>query len=308
MSDATFSMGYFSGINTVDDSVRLAPAPVKIGMGVKAAYPLTEAVNVDIDNTYALSSRDGSTLKLSITDGHSGWAKDGLCFFVDGTTLFQLNLDYTATALLSGLTNNARMSYAAVNDRVYMTNGSYVGYYANAGMLNLSDPNINYKVPLPPGRFIAYYKGCLFVAKGRVLYISDALCDHYDVRMGFRIFENDITMLRPVDEGIYVSDGDTWFLVEKRAFADDPAEFRKEKVLDNDAIPYTDVAINGKDIGESMEGNLAMWTSTDGVCLGDNKGAVKIISQDKYVLSPHCIGAAVIRNMSGKTHYMTTLE
>jgi hypothetical protein len=309
MADLQASIGYFSGINNVDDSMRLPPTPVKIGTGgYKAAYPLTQAVNVDIDNTYALSSRDGSTIKVAGTDAHSGWAKDRLAFFVDGTSLYLLNEDYSITQLLSGLTLGARMSYWPVNDRVYMTNGSFIGYYTPITINSIVNPNKTYKAPLPAGKFIAYLKGVLFVAKGKVLYISDALCDHYDVRTGFRVFENDITMLRPVDEGIYVSDGRTWFLVEKRAFADDPAEFKKEPVLDNDAIPYTDVNINGKDLAEGTEGTFAMWCSQDGICIGDNKGVVIIKNKDTYYFTPRAIGAAAVRSVNGITHYLTVLE
>jgi hypothetical protein len=309
MADLQASIGYFTGINNVDDPLRLPPIPVKIGAGgYKAAYPLVSCVNMDIDNTYGLSSRDGSTIKVSGTDVHSGWAKDRLAFFVDGTNLYLLNEDYSVTQLLSGLTNGSRMSYAAVNDRVYMTNGLYIGYYNNLAMYGLANPNKNYKVPLPAGKFIAYYRGVLFVAKGKVLYISDALCDHYDIRTGFRVFANDITMLRPVDDGIYVADGRTWFLVEKRAFTDEPAELKKDSVLDVDAIPYTDVNINGKDIAEGVDGNLAMWTSAAGICLGDNKGVVKVLNQDKYYLTPRAIGAAAIRSINGITHYLTILE
>jgi hypothetical protein len=302
------SLGYFTGIDNVTDPLRFLPIPVKLNNDYKSAYSLVEAVNVDIDNTYALSSRDGSTLKLSGSDVHSGWARDLSAFFVEGTSLYLLNQDYSITELLAGLTLGARMSYCQVNDRVYMTNGSYIGYYSNLSMNSLAAPTATYKVPLPAGRFIAYLKGVLFVAKGKVLYISDALCDHYDVRTGYRVFENDITMLRPVDDGIYVADGRTWFLVEKRAFADDPAEFKKEPVLDNDAIPYTDININGKDLAEGVDGNFAMWCSQDGICIGDNKGMVTIKNNDTYHLTHRAIGAAAVRNSNGITHYLTVLE
>jgi hypothetical protein len=317
MADPIASLGFFSGLNNVDDPMRLPPIPVKIGMGgYKAAYPLVQAVNVDIDNTYGLSSRNGSTKKLSCTDSHSGWANGRLGFFVDGTALYVLDGtageepdgDYSITQLLTGLAPGARMSYFPVNDRVYMTNGSYIGYYSNLSMHSLADPGKEYKVPLPAGKFIAYRKGVLYVAKGKVLYKSDALCDHYDVRTGFSVLENDITMLRPVDDGIYVSDGKTWFLVEKRAFADDPAELKKEPVLDNDAIPYTDVNINGKDLAEGTEGTFAMWCSQDGICIGDNKGTVVIKNKDTYYFTPRAIGAAAVRSVNGITHYLTVLE
>jgi hypothetical protein len=309
MADLLASIGYFSGINNVDDPVRLPPVPVKIGAGgYKAAYPLVSAVNVDIDNTYALSSRDGSAGMVSGSDVHSVWAKGRIGLFVDGTILYFLNPDDSVTTLLTGLTRDARMSYTQVNDRVYMTNGSFIGYYKDLTIQQLLNPNKTYKEPLPAGKFIAYWKGLLLVAKGNVLYISDALCDHYDIRTGFRVFENDITMVRPVDDGIYVADGRTWYLVEKRSFADDPAEFRKEPVLEADAIPYTDVLIDGKYVGEGEEGNLAIWTSSLGICIGNNKGIVKIPTLEKYYLPPRGIGSAAVRNINGQVHYIAVLE
>jgi len=310
MADANFSLGYFTGINTVDPTARLDPVPVKVGTGMKAAYPLVSASNVEIDNTYGLSSRAGSTKRLTGTDIHSFWAEGLLGFFMDGTTLYMLNYqsgdNYTSTELLAGL-DRARMSYCQVNDRVYMTNGFYIGYYSNGVMNGLRVTPETYKHILPAGQRIAYHKGKLLVAKGKVLYIADALCDHYDVRTGFRVFENDITMLRPVDEGVYVADGKTWYLIEKRAFADDPAEFKKEPVLDIDAIPFSDTLINGAFVGEGVEGNVAIWATKEGVCLGDNKGSVKIVTPD-YIMPPAIEGAAAIRNLDGVVHYIATIN
>jgi hypothetical protein len=304
MADANFSLGYFTGINTVDQSVRLEPVPVKVGSGMKAAYPLTKAVNVDIDNTYAISSRVGSVKRLSGTDIHSFWADGVVGFFMDGTTLYKLNYssgdDYDKAELLSGL-NRTRMSYFAVNDRVYMTNGSYIGYCSNSSMNSLRVPVETYKIVLPPGQRIAYHKGKLLVARGKVLYISDALCDHYDIRTGFRVFENNITMLRPVDEGVYVADGKTWYL------ADDPSEYKKEWVSNLDAIPYSDTTIDGAFVGEGLEGRIAIWSTSEGVCLGDNKGAFKIVTPN-YIMPPAVEGAAVIRNINGVVHYLATIN
>jgi hypothetical protein len=305
MADGNFSLGFFTGINTVDPANRLEPVLVKVGVGNKAAYPLTKAVNVDIDNTYGLSSRTGSVKKLSGTDIHSFWSSGPMAFFMDGSALYLLNHDYSSTLLLSGL-QKRRMSYCQVNDRIYMTNGSYIGYYS-ATLSSLKIPSEAYKIVLPAGQRIAYHRGKLFVAKGKVLYIADALCDHYDLRTGFRVFENDITMLRPIDEGVYVSDGKTWYLIEKRAFADDPSEYKKEFVSSLDSIPFSDTVIDGAFIGEGIEGNVAIWLTSEGVCVGDNKGSVKLVTPN-YLMSPAVSGAAAIRNIDGQVHYLATLN
>lgn len=310
MADANFSLGYFTGINNIDETARLEPTPVKIGTGMKAAYPLVTAENVDIDNTYALSSRAGCVKRLSGTDIHSFWSDGLLGFFMDGTILYKLNYssgaDYTATELMTGLLR-ATMNYSKVNDRIYMTNGFYIGYYKDGVMTSLGAPVETYKQILPAGQRIAYFKGTIFVAKGKVLYVSDALCDHYDVRTGFRVFENNITMVTPVDSGVYVADGKVWFLVEKRAFSDDTTEFKKEWASDVDAIPYLDTTIEGQDVGEGLEGRVALWTTPSGVCVGDNKGVVTFVTPN-YLVPSAAEGAATIRTVNGVTHYLATIN
>ena len=295
-----FTFGHFTGMNNVDKSFRVPS--IRNNAGV--VYSDMDALeNVDIDNSFVLSTRTGSDLKLSGTDVHSLWSDGLTCLFVDYDKLYMLNPSYTKTELLTGLEAGARMSYVPVNDRVYFANGSYIGYFHNLLAVALSDPNVTYKLPLPAGQRIAYYRGRLYVAKGKVLYISDALCDHYDIRTGFRIFENDITMVRPVDRGIYVADGETHFMLGL-----EPDEFQRIKVSDSDVIPFTDKNVNGILVGDGTEGNLAMWTSTEGICLGDNSGVVKNLTRSRWHMDSHGIGGAAIRNIDGQVHYITTLE
>lgn len=299
-----FVFDRFAGINNVEKSFRL---PVVRDSQNHKQFDMAELENLDIDNSMVLSTRPGSDLKLSGTDMHSLWSDGNLtCLYVDSDVLYSLSTLYAATAL--GTVGSGRMSYAPWNDRVYMTNGSYIGYYHNNTLNLLTDPGVQFKLPLPAGRFICYFLGRLYVAKGRVLYISDAMCDHYDIRTGFRVFENDITLLAPVDKGIYLADGLTYFLSEKRAFADDPAELRKLKVLDCDAIPYTAREINGKDVADGTSENYAMWASTDGIIIGDSDGKIKNLTHARYSMPACGMGGAVVRNIDGTVHYITTLQ
>ncbi len=295
---ATF--GHFTGFNNVDKSFRL---PIVADRSGKIFSDMDTLENLDIDNQFALTTRAGSDLKLAGTDVHSMWSDNNICLFVDGGSLYELSKSYTSTSLLSGLTAGHLMSYALWNDKVYLTNGHYIGYYKSNSVTALADPGVTYKLPLPSGQRIAYYKGRLYVAKGEVLYISDALCDHYDIRTGFRVFENDITMLIAVDKGLYVADGKTWWVPGA-----EPEEFQKIMVSDTDAIPYTDRLVSGILVGDGIEGNVAIWTSTEGVCLGDNSGTVKNLSRIRYAMSSHGAGGAAIRESGGQVHYITTLQ
>ena len=294
-----FEFDMFSGMNNVEKTYRL---PSSRDSQYKKSFDMAEIENLDIDNDMALSSRLGSDLKLAGTTFHSLWSDgDILCLFVDGTGLNRLTAQYTAVSI--GEVGSARMSYAPWNDKVYMTNESYIGYYKDDTLTAVVDPSITYKLPLPAGKFIAYYRGRLYVARGNVLYISDALSDHYDVRNGFKTFANNITMLIAVDKGLYIADGKTWFLPGA-----EPDEFQKDKVSDADAIPYTAVSIDGEKLGGGVDGNFAIWIATDGICLGDNGGKVKNLTQSRFAMSSHGIGGAVVRTVSGKSHYIATLE
>jgi hypothetical protein len=297
-SNSLFRFGAFSGINNVDRTFRM---PVKESSDLRCTLRDVENIeNMDIDNVYVLSTRPGSDLKIAGTDIHSLWSDGETCLFVDGTKFYRLNEDYSITELLAGLIN-ARMSYDKFNDRIYLTNGSYVGYYHDLSVSALTEPTMTYKKSLPAGQRIAYYRGQLFVASRNVLYVSDALCDHYDVRTGYRVFENDITMLRAVDRGIYVADGRTWFISGDN-------EFQKKLVSASDAVPFTDALVAGQLVKEGVEGSCAAWVSSSGICIGDSEGNVKNVTHDKYVMEDHGIGGAAVRTKNGVSHYLTTLE
>lgn len=287
-----------SGVNNVDPEFRI---PIVYRNGVATADVVT-LENLDIDNTLSVSMRPGCVKKLSGTDVHSWWTDGKTGLYVDGSVLYRMDQGYARHELLTGLLAGSRMSYAKVNDRVYMTNGQFIGYFRDT-VTALTDPSVQFKAPLPAGQRIAYYRGRLYVAKGPVLYISDALCDHYDIRTGFRVFEADITMIIAVDKGLYIADGKTWFVS-----GDDPDGFRRDAVFDVDAIPWTERLIDGSKIGDGMEGNLAIWTSSLGVCLGDNAGQVKNLTGHRYAdQSQHSTGGAMIRELNGKVHYISTL-
>lgn len=300
-----YMLSHFRGFNDIDKSFR---KPFMRDADGKFYSDLEEIENLDIDNQSVLSVRPGSSaVKLSGTNIHSMWSDEkDICLFMDGTVLYKLNFaendqDYTQTSLLT--TVSSRMDYAQWNDRVYMTNNTYIGYFNNEAVTAVPDPDINYKVSLPAGQRVAYYKGRLYVAKGKVLYISDALCDHYDVRTGFRVFENNITMLRAVDKGLYVADGKTWFIPGA-----EPDEFQKVMVLDVDAVPFTDRLVNGMEIKDGIDGNVAMWVSEGGICIGDSQGSVKDLTGDRYNMGVHVAGSSVLRNVNGVVHYITTLQ
>lgn len=303
-----FSLKGFSGVNNTDPEWRLPIAEVdKAHIGVVTDMGTIE--NLDIDNANSLKTRPGAVLKISGTDLHSLWANNGVCFYVDGDTLYSLSTEYATTVLKTGLSYGSRMVYQPVNDRIYMTNGQWIGYYKGGTLYDLALPTIEYKVVLPAGQHLTYYQGQLFVAAGNVLYISDPLSDHFDIRSGYRQFAGRITMLHGMGKGIYVADGETWFMTRSPAIrTDEPDEFRRESVLSVDAIPYTDVEINGADVKEGgANDDYLCWVSINGICIGDADGKVAQVTSSKYHLPDYVVGSAYLRRVSGVNHYIATL-
>lgn len=309
MTNPIANIDHFVGINNVDDPVRLEPDVIYTSRNAyKTQHYLAEAVNVDIDDSMAVVSRTGSEKKISGTDVHSFWAHDDIGFFVDGDKLYSFDKNYDAVEIYNGLNLGSKMAYTYAFNRVYMTNSSFIGYYYDGAITVLGEPTGEFKKALPAGQVIAYSKGRLLVAKGRVLYMSDVLTDYYDIRFGFKVFDSHITMVRPIGDGMYVSDNDTWFLKDAGADTGNMMGMKKDKVLSEQAVPFTDVLIDGQKVGESGgKGPRAIWVSANGVYHGDNGGNTELIAP-KYATSPHGIGAAVLREEDDATHYIATLD
>lgn len=291
------SVERFNGINNVDEMYRLFP----IVVDRHYVYPLREASNVLIDNTFALRSRCGYTSVLSGADIHSLWSDGTRCFFVDGSTFYEMDINYNKTAVTS-VTPNYRMSYVPVNDRYYLTNGREIGYIRGASFYPCMSPSREFKEPLPAGQHIEYFMGCLFVSVKNVIYISDPLCDYYDTRTGYRIFADDITMIRAVDNGLYISDKKVWFIRGKGN-----AEFQRVEVEAEPAIPFTDLRTSADSMGYGVSGDVAVWTSKSGIVIGDSGGTVKDVTSDRYHMADHGQGTAFVRDDNNVKHYINNL-
>lgn len=299
--DATTSqtLAKFSGINNVDPATRLSPDIV----AHEYVYPLQQGSNIDIDNTFQLASRGGYTSVKTGTDIHSLWSHEDICLYADGVALLKLGTGYGTISLRTGLVLDARISYVPANDRIYYTNYYQIGFVKNDVDNGLPVPGREFKEPLPPGQFIEFFMGCLYVARDKILYISDPLCDYYDIRTGYRIFKDRITMLRHINEdGLYVADNAVWFIKGKAN-----EDFDRQNVFPEKTIPYTDITVAGRYIDENLDGDIIMWTSEKGICMGDGKGNVTNITQSRYVFDARGRGTGFVREKENVRHYINSL-
>ncbi len=297
ISSKTYDIGTVAGINNVADASRLQPGE------------LLYATNVDISDKGEPSRRDGIVKKVTPAGQiHSMWGDNKMCFYVENGTLKRLNNDYTSTTLRTNVANY-HMSFAEVNDQYFYSNPSVIGYILNGTDNQFATPTKEFKHAPLPGQIIEYFKGRLYVARNETIWYSDVnYFGEVDRRMNFISFENEITMMKGVDDGLWVSVGDinrqsTYFIA---------GVTREDQTLRSFAgygcIEGSDVKIkDGQKVGEGLSGTVIMWASDQGICIGANGGRFINITDGKYNIPDKRYGAGLFRDEDGMAQYITTL-
>ena len=280
-----------SGLNTRTDPARLRYNPES---GVQE---LAVAYNVDIDDTGRISRRKGYTQRAG-TAAHSLFAINDLCFFVSGTTLYQLYANYSSTALAT-VTADARMSYAPVNEQVYFANGFEKGKFEYGAISawelpsTYIGPNTTRSFVGPPtGSIVQYYNGRIYVVQRNFVFYSEPLdYARFDVVRNFVPFEQEIILLRASADGFWVG---TTNGMEFLA-GSDPKEFQRAHVSDLVPIQYSEVPITGRlilteggvpMIDTSAPGQALLWLTKEGVCYGGPSGNFYNLTRAKLAQLP----------------------
>jgi hypothetical protein len=269
---------------------------------------LAIAYNIDHDATGRISRRRGWEATAITASCHSLWC-DGIdCLFVTGDALCVLGSDFTYN-LIRQVTEDARMSYARVENRVYYANGSEVGFVMNGLSYSwelppiIPGPSTERVFTGPPiGSLLAYYRGRMYVVSGRVAWYSEPFGIHlFDPPRNFVAFESGVRMIRPVKEGIFIgTDTNTLFLR-----GTEPKEFMYEKIATYPPIEGTDVEIDASKVGDgSIRGIAVVWTSEEGICLGTEEGKMINLTERRLVYPKSIRGAGLYLG----DRYLSVLE
>jgi len=287
-----------TGLNTKVDPVRLGYNPETGVQDLAVAY------NVDVDDTGRVSRRKGFTSQVS-ADCHSVFCDGGACLYVTGDALTLLRTDYTTKALRN-VQVGARMRYAQVDDEVYYCNGVQTGRVADEVSMSwvMADtkygPGTKREYSDPPvGTDVAFHAGRMWVAEGDTIWYSEPLgFNYFDLAGCYFKFNSQVRMIRPVKEGLFVSDEvATYFF---RGIGD-PKEYYKIKVANYPVVQYSDVKFFGKLVifqgGEFIIdvsfGDLsALWMAEQGVCYGGYDGTFKNLTEEKIEKFPPALTGA----------------
>jgi hypothetical protein len=291
--------GGFSGINNVMDPSDLQPT------AEGNIVPLVDANDVEIDNFHKLHSRPGTELKASVTNAHSLWSNGVVALIVVNGVLKQLQTDYTMTTLQSGLDPTARMSYASTGTgRVYMSNGLWIGYYENGAVYNIPNTIEDYKQKMPPGQFVCYLNGQLFVSVEKFIYASDPLkYNQYDMRNGFIVMNSAVKLMAPVKDGLYVGDDAIWFLGGSNHL-----QFSRAKIIDAQPIPNSQAEVALGRVGDGSPSMGVFFSTTEGIYLGQSGGNATNLTKDRYHPMSGFWSSAIVRKNADYSQYLTAIQ
>lgn len=293
ISGKTITFEKFSGINNLDDSLALTPDA------------LTQAENVYIDKLGKIKTRDGFTL-LSAGDRHSLWSNGTICLFVQGAELKRLHDDFTTTTTIrTGLTPGAAMSYVDINGVVYYSNRNQIGFIESFVDNAFVTPTKRYMISPEPGQLLEYYNGRLLIARDNVLsWTNVGKFDEVDERWNFLQMTSDISMIKAVSDGMYISDmARTWFLK-----GSDVEDFVLQPIATYPAVKGTPIIIEAGQQGiEGLFGNVAMWSSIKGVCIGGSGGQFINKTIKRYNMHEAKEGASLVRTINGSTQFISAL-
>ena len=132
--------------------------------------------------------------------------------------------------------------------------------------------------PAPAGSIMAFYGARVLIAVGQVLYASRPNgWELFDIRRDFKQFTDDITLIQPVDDGIYV--GTTTELSFLAGSEFDKLTYRQ--VLSGRVVLGSGVQVRGE-LVQSGQG-AAMICIADGViCAGFNGGSLVRMTEGRY--------------------------
>jgi hypothetical protein len=139
----------------------------------------------------------------------------------------------------------------------------------------------------PPGDILEYHNGRIYIANDNILWFTEPL--RYGIvkpMKGFLQFPKRITIVKAVDDGIYICSDRTYWI----SGVDTP-QFHQREVL-----PYGGVFGTGLNIPNF---DAVAWFSKRGIVFGGENGEVLNIMQDRVAVAEHGYGAMLWREHKG---------
>jgi hypothetical protein len=152
------------------------------------------------------------------------------------------------------------------------------------------------RAPLPGGDIVRFFHGRTYVATANWLYYSDPFDRGvYDIKSGWVQFDRRITVLQPVDGGIFVGTRNGVYFLR----GNDPVTFEQVQVSVRPPIPHSGAELPGSFFNPQLvpeDRPVAAWLSDVGVMVGKSDGSVVALQSDRVRLSATAATLAAVLN------------
>lgn len=147
----------------------------------------------------------------------------------------------------------------------------------------------------PAANIIRHYAGRIYLATGSTVYYTEPFALNWvDPVKNFWQFPSDVSILEPVEAGLYIVADKTYFYR-----FDNPDETQVVELFNYGAIPYTSVRL------PHNEG--VMWQSTRGAIMGNETGNAKNIQEERAAVDVALVGAAFLREQDGVRQFVASM-
>jgi hypothetical protein len=310
----------FTGIRNTISAERLAPEE------------LQRARNVDIDDAGQIHRRRGSTLVAS-GNFHSLFESDGgTVYGVLGSALGIINPNYSFVSLATGFGPD-HLAYVQVGPTIYFSSlrnsgqitGNAVTPWGEAAADFWFSPVVNPTPTLfpikgrlfgspPMATLLEHYSGRIYLGSGRTVWATELyLYNYIDVTKNFWQFEDDLTMIAAVQDGLYVGTESKLYFVTGGAFA----EMKRSEVLEDGVLPGTIVEVPKELVDPQGRQDLAqvipsetvvVFMTTAGLVAGMAGGQVFNLTQTRVQFPVAQTGSALFRKQDGINSYLGVVD
>lgn len=316
------SFSRFTGVRNTVSAERLAPEE------------LQRARNVDIDDAGQIHRRRGQSL-VSSGNFHSLFNSDnGTAYGVKGSSLGLINPDYSFISLQTGIGPD-HLSYAQVGPVIYFSSASNSGQISQPANVvtpwgeAVADfwfsPVVNPTPTLQPtkGRLfgsppmatiIEYFNGRIYLANGRTVWATELyLYNFIDKTKNYWYFEDDVTLVKSVTDGLYVGTTTQLYFISGPTFN----EMKRLNIWDAGVLPGTEVEVPSElvdpqgrqDLAQVLPGDTAVaFMTTHGLIAGLSGGKIYNLTETRVQFPVAQTGSAVFRQQDGVNSYLGVID
>lgn len=149
--------------------------------------------------------------------------------------------------------------------------------------------------PPPPGTSLAFYKGRIWIASGRLLYVTEPFRLGAFFPMAAFEFPESIAFVTTFEGGLLVASDQHYQLLGKV-----PADMQQISLLPYRGIPGTVTSFGDAD--------AKAWISERGLIVADDSGQLKNVSEDSLAFDNYKRGALLLRESDSIKKFIAVLQ